>query len=353
MLFATLAYQLALQDRRLKGPILQSAEDDPSVVGRGMDVQLRKLMAEPCQPLDDAAPLILLIDGLDECEDAHAQQSILTLIGNVVRQHPSTFRFLVSSRSEPHIREKLAESSLHELYDSVNVEQSFEDIRLYFRDEFARIHREHPETMGRIPAPWPSSDVLEMLVKISSGYFIYASTVIKFIDDKNWRPTDSLEVVQNLADDDSCLPFEALDQLYTQILSRVPARSRAKLCDILCDIADFKVPLCQIEPLLDLKSGDVRLTLRNLHSVLNIDSEDKEITVHHASFLDFLHDQRRSSIFYIGPDSEHGMNAVCAVLKTLSHQLNDPWADIAWYVASVCKLHSPFLTLHFVGAHKA
>ncbi|KAJ7488788.1 hypothetical protein B0H11DRAFT_1720318, partial [Mycena galericulata] len=203
-------------------------------------------------------------------------------------------RFLVASRPELHIREKLAESSLHELYDSVNVEQSFTDVWLYFRDEFARIHREHSETMGSISTLWPSSDILEMLVEKSSGYFIYASTVIKFIDDKNWRPTDQLEIVQNLADDDSCLPFEALDQLYTHILSGVPARSRAILCDILCVIANFRIRLRYIEPLLDLKSGDVRLTLRNLHSVLNIGSENEVITVHHASFLDFLHDRRRS-----------------------------------------------------------
>lgn len=351
-LFATLAYQLALHDRRLKGPILQSVEDDPSVVGRAMDVQLRNLMVEPCQSLDDTVPLILLIDGLDECEGAHAQQNILSLIGNTVRQHPSTFRFLVASRPEPHIREKLSESSLNELYDSVNVERSFEDIRLYFRSEFARIHHEHGETMGSITTPWPSSYILEMLVEKSSGYFIYASTVIKFIDDKNWRPTDQLEAVQDLANHNSCLPFEALDQLYTYILSGVPAQSRAKLCDILCVITNFRLDLRYIEPLLDLKSGDIRLTLRNLHSVLNIGSEYEVITVHHASFLDFLHDRRRSSIFYIGPDSEHRMNVACAVLKALSYPPNEPWHDIAWYAASVCELHSRCLTLRFVGTYE-
>ncbi|KAJ7488727.1 hypothetical protein B0H11DRAFT_1720304 [Mycena galericulata] len=351
VLFATLAYQLALHDGRLKGPISQSAEDDPSVVGKGMDEQLHKLMVEPCQSLDNVAPFVLLIDGLDECEGPHTQQTILSLIGNAVHHHPRTFRFLASSRPEPSIREKLAESSLHKLCGSVNVEQSFEDIRLYFRDEFARIHREHSETMGSIRfrgrhlTSWRCP-------KKSSGYFIYASTVIKFIDDKNWRPTDQLEAVQNLTADNSCLPFEALDQLYTCILSAVPARSHGKLCDILCVIINFRLDLRYNEPLLDLKSFDVRLTLRNLHSVLNIGSEDKAITVYHASFPDFLHDRQRSSKFYIGPDSEHGMNVACAVLKALSYQFNDPGVDIMWYAAPVCELHSPFLTFRFIGAYK-
>ncbi|KAJ7488787.1 hypothetical protein B0H11DRAFT_1720300, partial [Mycena galericulata] len=169
VLFATLAYQLAIHDRRLKGPILQSVEDDPSVVGRDMDVQLCKLVVEPCQSLDDAAPIILLIDGLDECQGTHAQQTILSLIGDTVRQHPSTFRFLVASRPELHIREKLAESSLHELYVSDNVEQSFTDIRLYFRDEFARIHREHGETMGSMS--WLPGDNLGINVIVPLGFF--------------------------------------------------------------------------------------------------------------------------------------------------------------------------------------
>ncbi|KAJ7681904.1 hypothetical protein DFH06DRAFT_1289597 [Mycena polygramma] len=48
---------------RLKALISQSVEADPSVVGREMDVQLKKLIIEPCQALPDSAPTILLIDG--------------------------------------------------------------------------------------------------------------------------------------------------------------------------------------------------------------------------------------------------------------------------------------------------
>ncbi|KAJ7690376.1 hypothetical protein B0H17DRAFT_936220 [Mycena rosella] len=69
VLFATLAYQLALHpNRQLNAPISESAETDPSVVGRGMDVQLRSLIVEPCKSFRDPSPLVLLIDGLDECE---------------------------------------------------------------------------------------------------------------------------------------------------------------------------------------------------------------------------------------------------------------------------------------------
>ncbi|KAJ7093800.1 hypothetical protein C8R44DRAFT_395634 [Mycena epipterygia] len=73
VLFVTVAYQLALHDPDLRPLISKSVEKDPSVVGRRMDVQLRKLIMEPVQVLANSASPILLIDGLDECETESAQ----------------------------------------------------------------------------------------------------------------------------------------------------------------------------------------------------------------------------------------------------------------------------------------
>ncbi|KAJ7930620.1 hypothetical protein B0H13DRAFT_1595304, partial [Mycena leptocephala] len=221
VLFATLAYQLALNNRHLKPLISQSIEDDPSIVGRDMDGQLHGLIIELCKSLRLSASPILLIDGLDKCDTHRAQVEILRLI-STVRQHPNTFRFLIASRPEAHIRDILEEPFFHSILESINVPQSFKDIRTYFRDEFARIHREHRDTMLGIPTPWPSPEVLETLVWKSSGYFIYASTVITFVDDKKFRPTERLAAVQNLTSTDSDAPFEALDLLYIQIMSGVP-----------------------------------------------------------------------------------------------------------------------------------
>ncbi|KAJ7434143.1 hypothetical protein FB451DRAFT_1154591 [Mycena latifolia] len=87
-LFVTLAYQLALHHPELKGPISESAEDDPSVVGRGMDTQLCKLIIEPCTVRTNSPTIILLIDGLDECNGHDVQQEILRLLASAVSEHP-------------------------------------------------------------------------------------------------------------------------------------------------------------------------------------------------------------------------------------------------------------------------
>ncbi|KAJ7681900.1 hypothetical protein DFH06DRAFT_971881, partial [Mycena polygramma] len=235
--------------------------------------------------------------------------------------------FLVASRPEAHIHDVFEETLL--ILASTNVEQSFEDVRTYLRNEFFRIHREHRATMSSIPAPWPSPETVEVFVKKSSGYFIYASTVIKFIDDKYSRPTERLEAAQNLTYLDSDAPFAVLDQLYTQILTGVPARFRSRLRDIFVLLLNRPYPR-QVDLLLEMQPGDTELILRPLHSVLCI-GDDVPIAEHHASFLDFLENPRRSSTFH--PELKNRENIVRAMLKVRSD--DSKWGDPdSWYAVS-------------------
>jgi hypothetical protein len=333
VLFATLAYQLVQHQDKLKGPILQSMERDLSVLGRGMDAQLRTLILDPCKSFRGATHSVLLIDGLDECEGHNIQREILRLIGSTAEEHCLVLRILLASRPEPHIREIFQEEHFRGVADSTNIEQSFDDIRTYLRDEFSRIHREHSTTMRSIPTPWPSSQILEMLVRNSSGHFIYASTVIKFIDDEYHRPSKRLDIIRNLVPHDSESPFETLDQLYLQSLLGVPAQFRSSLCDILSVIINYPgLTVEGIDELLGLELGDAQLILRPLHSVLKFSTEFGQVQVHHASFCDFLNNQHRSSIFYIGSRQHHAKLARI-ILKALAYAHHDPQENRAdpWF----------------------
>ncbi|KAJ7861132.1 hypothetical protein B0H14DRAFT_2187394, partial [Mycena olivaceomarginata] len=204
---------------------------------------------------------------------------------------------LVASRPEAHIKERFEEDSFQGVTEVTNIRQSFEDIRRYLRDEFSRIHREH-STMKNIPTPWSSLQILEMLIERSSGCFIYASTAIRFIDDKYFWPCKQLDIIiQNLSLNWES-PFAALDELYIQILQGIPTRHFSIVCDILSVIVQFPSQFLprQMDGLLGLEPGNAELILRPLHSVLI--SEWCGINVHHASFLDFLKDEARASSFY-------------------------------------------------------
>ncbi|KAJ7902285.1 hypothetical protein B0H13DRAFT_1717578 [Mycena leptocephala] len=169
--------------------------------------------------------------------------------------------------------------------------------------------------------PWPSPEIFDQFVKKSSGYFIYASTVIKFVDDNNFRPTKRLDQLQETLSLES--PFSGLDQLYTQILSGVP--DDLPLLSILKAItfSKFQLSSIQVEQLLELEADDVQLTLRNLHSVLNVSHEWWAITGYHASFQDFLQDAKRAGKFYVGAE-QLCVDLAHSVFKALTYQCDCP-----------------------------
>ncbi|KAJ7450813.1 hypothetical protein FB451DRAFT_716208 [Mycena latifolia] len=191
-LFSTIAYRLALRVPWLKGPISEAVENDPSLVGSTPEIQLQKLILGPCSSPGNHDPEIIIIDGLDECEGHQMQQDILRILGKCVPLNHRSLRILIASRPEAHITEMI---SISGGYEALDVEQSFADVQKYLLDEFSKIHQAHQRTMEHIPRPWPSEDEVETLVRRSSGHFIYATTIIKFIDDPNFRPTERLAAV--------------------------------------------------------------------------------------------------------------------------------------------------------------
>ncbi|KAJ6465470.1 hypothetical protein C8R45DRAFT_1174079 [Mycena sanguinolenta] len=209
----------------------------------------------------------IVIDGLDECDGHAFQGEFLRAIRNPSSNHPIFLRFLVTSQPEPNIREVFDSSFYSGHCRSVNVEQSFYDVHKYLRDEFARIHREH-DTMARVPSPWPTPDVLEELVEKSSDHFIYASTIIKFIDDKNYRPAQRLAVVQDANSAGSEAAFDPLDQLYMTILSS--AHRQAQLMPILCAVVNLVLGAQNMDQIFRFAQGETQLLLRDLHSLLSL-----------------------------------------------------------------------------------
>ncbi|KAJ7328987.1 hypothetical protein DFH08DRAFT_709130 [Mycena albidolilacea] len=205
--------------------------------------------------------------------------------------------------------------------------------------------------MTHIPTPWPSPQILDQLVQNSSGYFVYASTIIKFVDDEYFRPSRQLDIIiQKFVPH----PFAALDQLYIQILSAVPSRHYPILYDILSVIIHLPAYLSaeEMEDLLGLEPGDVSLILRPLHSVLALRS-DRGVEVHHASFRDFLGNQQRSSNFYVG-SPQHRAKVAGSFLRALAYKYEDQQKNakrhgFRGYIHHIVKCHQFFILL-FVGS---
>jgi len=231
-LFPTIAYQLSLAVPAIGKVIYEVVTEDPSLVSKTLKIQLQKLIMEPMQLVLNLPnqPVVIIIDGLDECKGEGMQTHILRLLGSLF-QHPigglSRACFIVTSRPEPWIRDEFEIEPLsvitRPLFLGKTVEAN-DDIRTFFRAGFKEIHNSarHRSTMWNIKKPWPSYRVLDDLVDKASGQFIYPATVLKFVDDPNYRPTDLLDIITSIpmvSSPSTLRPLATLDQLYSQILS--------------------------------------------------------------------------------------------------------------------------------------
>ncbi|KAJ7729847.1 hypothetical protein DFH07DRAFT_994485 [Mycena maculata] len=304
-LFTTIAYQLATAVPGLLVPIQQAVEDDKLVVGRAMAVQFQKLIIEPWTnaPAPKFPPIIVL-DGLDECEDHKIQQEMLRLFVRAIHGGRLPMRILIVSRPEPHLQEILETTEAFTIcrHSVLSADDSaYEDIRIYLRDEFSRINSEYTARGIDLGLVWPPTDALDHLVQKSSGIFIYAATVIRFVEGEYSHPTDQLKSILGL-DPRSTAP---LDDLYRKILSNLAWEpTQLRILHTIWRTTDtnglWYTDPEEIDLLLDLRPGTSRLILRGLHSLFFVPLIRHRLAYRmgvqflHASFSDYLCDARRS-----------------------------------------------------------
>lgn len=153
----TLAYQLVNRSLPYKSLLIGLLENHPSATEASLSVQFTKLIEEPIRELqsqgffDPESPLVVLLDGLDECRDRIVQVELMGLINDYIRSHgqSSPFLWVVYSRPERHLRrviEKLqedGETSCKHVELDINDTQSVEDVALVLRDGFSDIRKHY------------------------------------------------------------------------------------------------------------------------------------------------------------------------------------------------------------------
>ncbi|KAJ7227773.1 hypothetical protein C8J57DRAFT_1534843 [Mycena rebaudengoi] len=304
-LITTIAYQLARAVPEFSFPLQQAIEDDKLVVGRSISIQFDRLLVQPFRHLREL-PLrpIVILDGLDECADHNHQQKILQLFIQAFQTGQLPFRLLVASRPEPYLREVLEGDAMSKLCRPLVLgaeESAYQDVRVFFQDEFSRIRSKFAKRGVDLGEEvWPATNIIDRLVYKSSGIFIYATTVIRFVEDEYSHPADRLTSLLSL-DPSSTTP---LDDLYTQILSRLthgPDELRILHAVILPGGLYWSYPE-DVDIILGLRPGRSRLMLRGLQALLSVPEHQTPeifrsslgVGTSHTTFSDYLHDPRRS-----------------------------------------------------------
>ncbi|KAK1234809.1 hypothetical protein PQX77_001978 [Marasmius sp. AFHP31] len=309
-LVPTIAHGLATATTTLlmRNHIEERISRDSTVLDATLEEQFRELILEPALKWSrqralwgsPVSPQIVVLDGLDECEDEETQLRILDIIRSAYEQTPQfPLRFLICSRPEAWIREAFVEECFRKLSKVIVLDETFEpnrDIRQYYLHHFQEITSGPKYNQVRFPSPWPSERELDILVERTCGQFVYAVTVIRFIKLAYHHPIRQLRIIIDMTPPRrGASPYQQLDVLYGLILSVHPDHEEllSVLAAVLVLPEDLKSPAC-VELVLGLPEGQVSLTLRGMHSVLDIRGGGDAIRVYHTSFTDYLADQTRS-----------------------------------------------------------
>ncbi|KAJ3515592.1 hypothetical protein NLJ89_g1660 [Agrocybe chaxingu] len=315
-LVPTIAYQLAIAIPSTRPYIEQAIESNLAVLSSSLENQLQKLVIEPLnhvivahQGKSRLAPTAILIDGLDECASGAVQQRILTCLSIVPTRCQFPLLFLIASRPEQHIVTTITSSPFQFGLTQTVLETNSRaeaDIRLFLTEKFKDIKRTHT-FRAYIPRKWPSTDIVEALVRKSSGQFVVASTIARYISHPDFHPHRRLDIVlkitPRLPAQDS--PFSELDALYFHLFSSLHPETQETALQILGllifpykDAAKIWTTR-EVEEFLDLEHDSAVQALSTLASVVSVSHRMKNIRILHASLADFLLDKDRSGRFHI------------------------------------------------------
>ena len=294
----TLAGLLAGKSLEFARALAVELEEDPRVGHKPVAEQMAPLLQKPLAALPATTlPLVFVIDALDECSD---QTELAQLIKDIAEfKSDVKVKFILTSRPEMHIRgTPVADSRFSSILQlhTISEAEVTSDIRLYIERTLE----------GCSPdATWYTTEDVEALLKLASGLFIFASTVVKHILARGGvRGRVERLKKATAAAGVGAAATATLDKIYEMVIveasksGQLDTNEQQEVKRVLACILTARTSLSvqALAELIAMQPADLRESLERLHSVVYLPSEDADpgLRTLHASFGDFLYDADRA-----------------------------------------------------------
>ncbi|KAF9443085.1 hypothetical protein P691DRAFT_797681 [Macrolepiota fuliginosa MF-IS2] len=150
----TLAYQIAVNHHPYRQFVHNEINNDPKLPTKSIQMQFRKFIIKPFTNhgiYHEPKPLLILIDGLDECADKEKQCQLISLISNFSLTHPDVpLIWVIASRPEPHITTTFSQAGIASSFVKqeivIDSDEGRADVERYLHDELKKIRENLPET---------------------------------------------------------------------------------------------------------------------------------------------------------------------------------------------------------------
>ena len=186
VMLQSLACQLCDVLPEYKSELVKKLSRNLGVDMNSLEVQelFEFLFEEPlCSVGDPGRNLLLVIDGLDESE-YKGRNDLLDVVANYFCKLPVWFRFLVTTRPEVNIADRLKKFNPIQLEQ--DNEENVKDIRLFLEKQLSSVIQSGSEDV-----------VIDALVRKAAGHFLYAYLMVDFIK-KNFSLPTPEELVRTL-----------------------------------------------------------------------------------------------------------------------------------------------------------
>ncbi|KAG6329632.1 hypothetical protein ID866_9457 [Astraeus odoratus] len=331
-MFVTIAHDMAIHDPLLRRAVAAAVAADESLkTTPDVIQQWESLILEPISKVSSVVigKVVIVIDALDESGLPTSREHILSILRSKVANLPANFRILLTSRPLLDIKEALVKAR-HVKVTSLDDVPTGHDIHLYVSNKLGPVGG-----IGDIE--------IKQIVDKSEGLFEWARLACEFIKPSMAGETarERFDHLMKRGSEDGRL----LDSMYHAILeSTIGMRPTA--------LERFRSMMQQLlsvlQPLTMHALGAMRSVFPDAKDRYQVDiilgfmgsllsgvadqSAPGLVRPLHASFYDFLTEQSRSGIYFVGEVDMH-RNLACASLHILQRDL----------CFNICKLKSSYL----------
>lgn len=332
--FTTLIQQILnnpLCPPSIKGSITRALQKNPTIGSESIETHFQTLIVEPLSDIRQFVPVILILDGLDECTEAGTTE-ILGLIKSNLQRLPRYLKVFVTSRPDGHITTtirslqrgndvKAHQIQIHEM----NPSEDKDDVRIYLNHELSEF--KVPGLAGR----GSLREKVEAVVENSEGHFGFAATVVRDVVHKNVaNPKARLDALLE-GFQPNIQTSTPMNRLTQQILdAKYPTTNNTVVLErfrrVIGTIVLLAEPLSveSLGELLQEKSKkSVPSVLSDLHALVAPNPSDHLIRPLHSSFVDFVTDKDACPVaYYIDREAHHARLAILC-LNTMNELFDE------------------------------
>ncbi|KAL5536207.1 hypothetical protein ACEPAF_28 [Sanghuangporus sanghuang] len=287
-----LAYKLAGFDPTISKHIADAVTANSNITDLAIDEQFKILILQPlaASATSLTSPVIIIMDALDEYgTPGRIRNRILEVLRQHIPELPRNFRFLITSRRERDIDSiflsyrNTAKSPIRVIELDYNSETSRRDVRFFLGHEIRRILEDSLEDT--------IENEINILADAAAGLFIWASTVIKLVEEYTFPRRKLRELTSNTR------RIAGINNLYASILLGSikwdDDETKVWTTRILALIVLGKAPLTisTIGTILGLSRQDCHDVLSRLRSIVDYSGEgnpERPVRLFHTSLSDYL-----------------------------------------------------------------